>query len=125
MYMVKSSPSVIYKKNLIVVFSQQILKNSEMLKPAIFMLILCSVSYQYFVSQRLRRNDFSPSATGKDLVYFTSCIQQVCAISCQHISYYIHCQSISCKYCIAFYCMYILLIWRKSSSTNRSLIKAK
>ena len=103
MYMVKSSPSVIYKKNLIVVFSQQILKNSEMLKPAIFMLILCSVSYQYFVSQNLGRNDFSPSATGKDLVYFTSCTQEVCAISCQHISYYMRCQIIPGMYCIVLY----------------------
>ena len=29
------------------------------------------------------------------------------------------------KYCIVLYSMYFLLIWRKRSSTNRSLIKAK
>ena len=30
-----------------------------------------------------------------------------------------------CRNCIVLYCMYFLLIWRKPSSTNRSLIKAK
>ena len=36
-----------------------------------------------------------------------------------------HGKKIAVNYCILLYCMYFLLIWRKRSSTNHSLIKAK